>query len=91
MACAKRSIASSCSPREILLEAAEIPGGRQVGIEHQRPVEQCDAAVEVAAEMAERVAAAREGDRIVLAQLHRPAGQASALGDLLARDRSSSR
>ena len=40
--------------------------------------------------MGERVAAARERDGIVPAQLDRPAGQAGAFGDLLRGDRSSS-
>ena len=70
-------------------KAAEEPGGRQVRIEHQRPVEQGDAAIEVAGEMGERMAASRERDRIVAAEFDGPAGQSRALGGL-PLDRSSS-
>ena len=49
--------------------------------EHQRPIEQGDAAIEITGEMAERMAASREGDRIVLAQLHGPPGQSNPLRD----------
>jgi hypothetical protein len=52
------------------LEAAQTPGSRQVRIGHQGPVKQCDAAVEIAAEMAERMTASGEGNR-------RQPGQAS--------------
>src|SRR5262245_10193265 len=64
------------------LETAEIPGSRQVGIEHQRPLDRCDAPVEIAAEMGERVPASCEGDSIVCSKLHRAVGQSSALGKL---------
>ena len=63
-------------------KSAEEPGGRQVGIEHHRPVVQGDAAIEVAGEMGERMAASRERDRVVAPQFDGPAGQARALGSL---------
>lgn len=63
-------------------ETAEESGRRQVGIEHQRPVEQGDASVEVVGEVGEGVAAASAHYRLVLAPLHRPARQAGAFGDL---------
>jgi hypothetical protein len=51
-------------------EAAEEPSGRQVRIERKRPVDQCNAAIEVAHEMRERMATSGECDRIVLAQFN---------------------
>ena len=63
-------------------KAAEKPGRREIRIEHERPVEQGDAAVEVAGEMGERMPAAGERDRIVPAQLDGAARQTGALGDL---------
>src|ERR1700682_819084 len=58
------------------------PGGRQVWIEHEGPIKQSDATIKVAGEMGERVAASRERDRIVSAQLDGPARQSSTLGGL---------
>ena len=63
-------------------ETAEEPGGRQIWIEHQRPVEQGDAAIEVAGEMGERMAASRQRDGVVAAEFDGPAGEARALGGL---------
>jgi len=63
-------------------EPTEEPGSREVRIEHERPVKQGDAAIEVADEMAEHMTASREGDRIIPAQLDRPAGQPNTFGDV---------
>ena len=71
-------------------KSAEEPGRRQVGIEHHRPVVQGDAAIEVASEVGERMAASRQRDRIVAPEFDGPAGQPRALGGLPLRDRSSS-
>ena len=43
---------------------------------------QGDAAIEVAGEMGERMAASRQRDRVVSPKFDGPAGQARALGDL---------
>src|SRR6516225_9692835 len=63
-------------------ESGEEPGRREIGIEHERPVEQGDAAGDVTGEVGERMPAAGERDRIVPAQVDGPARQAGALGDL---------
>ena len=47
--------------------AAEIPARRQVWIEHVRPIEEGDGAIEVADEKAKRMSGPRERDRIILA------------------------
>ena len=59
-------------------ESAEEPGRRQVRIERERPVDECHAVVEVAAEMREGMAAPGEGYRVVLAEFDGPAGEARA-------------
>ena len=45
--------------------AAEIPSRHQVWIEHERPIEEGGAAIEVADKKAERMSAPREGDCII--------------------------
>jgi hypothetical protein len=60
-------------------EPAEEPSRRKVWIEHERPVDQCDTAVEVTDEMRERVPGSGQGDCVVLAELDCAAGEASAL------------
>ena len=63
-------------------KSAKKPAGRQVGIEHHRPVVQGDADIEVAGEVGERMAASRQRDRIVAPEFDGPASQARALGRL---------
>ena len=63
-------------------ESGEEPGRRQIGIEHERPVEQGNAAGKVIGEVGERMPAAGERYCIVPAQVDGPARQAGALGDL---------
>ena len=60
----------------------DVPGRCEVRIEHQSPVDQCSPAIDVVSEMGERMAASREGDGIVLAQLRGPASQSGAFGEL---------
>src|SRR5215475_7320389 len=64
-------------------ESAEEPRSREIRIEHERLVGQADAALKVAGEMAERMAASRQRNGIVLAKLDGAAGQADSLGALL--------
>jgi hypothetical protein len=45
-------------------EAAEVPGSREVRIEQRRPIEQHDAAIEIADEMRERRPQARSTLRL---------------------------
>src|SRR3546814_2497720 len=47
------------------LEAAQVPGGRKIGVQYQGPVQQGDAGVQIAAEVAKRMAASRERHRVV--------------------------
>ena len=91
MACSNRLIASSGSPRQILKIAAQEPCGGEIGIEHERLVQKIDADIEVAGEMRERMATARECDSIVLAKIDGAARQERALGGVLGADRRSSR
>src|SRR5258708_38721332 len=63
-------------------ETGEEPGSRQIGIERLRPVEQDDAAIEVAGEMGESMAGPRQRDRIVHAELDGAAGEPRPLDDL---------
>ncbi len=62
-------------------EATEKPGGGQIRIEHDGPVEQRDAAIEITREVGERMAAPRERNRVVSAQLDGAPGQSSTLRD----------
>src|SRR5215813_14747705 len=64
-------------------ESAEEPRSREVRIEYERLVDQADTALEVAGEVAERMAASRQRDGIVLAKLDGAASQADSLGALL--------
>src|SRR5262245_49541820 len=57
-------------------ESAKEPCSREIRIEHERLVDQAYAAVEVAGEVAERMAASRQRDGIILAQLDGAASQA---------------
>ena len=75
-------MAASGSPFQVRRESGEEPGRREIGIEHERPVEQGDAAGDVIGEVGERMPAAGERDRIVPTQVDGPARQAGALGDL---------
>ena len=52
--------------------AADVPRPRQVRIEHESAIDEGGAAVEVADDIAERMTAPRERDRVILAQLRRP-------------------
>src|SRR3546814_10120398 len=65
------------------LEAAQVPGGRKIGVQYQGPVQQGDAGVQIAAEVAKRMAASRERHRVVPAQFHCPPGQPGAFRRLL--------
>src|SRR5712672_2836093 len=64
-------------------EAAEKPGCRQIWIERQRLVDQRDAAIEVAGQMRECMAAPGKSDRIVIAQLRGALRQPGAFGHLV--------
>src|SRR3954467_9070448 len=66
-------------------KSSEKPGGRQVWIEHHRPVVQGDAAIEVAGEVGQRMPASRQRDRIIASKFDSPAGEARALGSLTLR------
>src|SRR3546814_15991532 len=69
------------------LEAAQVPGGRKIGVQYQGPVQQGDAGVQIAAEVAKRMAASRERHRVVPAQFHCPPGQPGAFRRLSSDDR----
>jgi hypothetical protein len=56
-------------------ESGEEPGRREIGIEHERPVEQGAAAGDVIGEVGERMPAAGERDRIAAAQVDGSARQ----------------
>ncbi len=56
-------------------EAAKEPCGREVLVKQQRPVDQRDAAIEIAGKMRQRMAASCERDCVVLANLDGPASQ----------------
>src|SRR3546814_17534884 len=73
------------------LEAAQVPGGRKIGVQYQGPVQQGDAGVQIAAEVAKRMAASRERHRVVPAQFHCPPGQPGAFRRLLWAIRSEAR
>src|SRR5262245_19020079 len=60
-------------------EPTEIPASGKVGIQHQRPVKQCNAAVQIAAQVRQDMSACCQSDGIVLAQFHRATGKARAL------------
>src|SRR5690606_20870237 len=61
-------------------EASQEPCGREVRIQHERLVEKIDPRGEIAAEVSERMTAARERDGVVLAQVDCQAREARALG-----------
>src|SRR5262245_19378534 len=65
------------------LEAAEVPGHGEVGVEHESSIDRRDGALEVVTKMGKRVAASGEGNWIGLAQLHCPTSEPSGLGGLL--------
>ena len=91
MARAKCSMAPSGSPRQTRRKPPRNQAAARFGLSTSALSIKRDAAIEIAGEMAERMTASRERDRIVPAQLDRPPRQPGALGDLLRRDRSSSR
>jgi len=55
-------------------ESAQEPGRREIWVEPERPVDQGNATVEVACEVAERMGASRKRDGVVFAQLDGPTG-----------------
>src|ERR1700743_2232749 len=65
------------------LEGAQKQCRCEIRIKYQRPVEQCDAAVEFAAKMTQGMTAPCQCDRVVLAQFHRAVRQARTLRGLL--------